>query len=32
MLEYDGDLHFACLEAEALAKQLYRFKVFFIAL
>jgi len=32
MREYGGDIHYTCLEAEALAKKLHRFKVFFTAL
>jgi len=31
MREYDGDIHFICLEAEDLAKKRFRFKFFFIA-
>jgi len=30
MREYGGDVHFVCLEARALAKKHFRFKVFFI--
>jgi len=31
MREYGGDIHFICLEAEALAKKLFSFKVLIIA-
>jgi len=31
MREYGGDIHFICLEAEALTEKLFSFKVFFIA-
>jgi len=30
MCEYSGDLHFVCLEAQALAKKQISFKIFFI--
>jgi len=30
MREYDGDIHFVCLEVQALAKKQSSFKVFFI--
>jgi len=30
MREYGGDIYFACLEAQALAKKQYSFNVFFV--
>jgi len=30
MREYGGDIHFVCLEAQALAKMQFGFEVFFI--